>query len=342
MKKDLTTSKIDRQNILNNELAVNEIQTQTGIQGIVYDGRIRFTKTMVATYFDVDQRTIERYVSENSDEIMSNGYEILKGKKLKEFMNCVLEQDVPDINVGNISNRTPQIAIFDFKAFLNMAMLLSESENAKALRQIMLYIVIDFVNQRTGGSTKYINQRDQDFISAFLQEENYRREFTDALRDYVDMGNSKYALYTDKIYQSIFKEKAQEYKQILHLSKKDSARDTMYSEVLDLVASYECGLASMIKNQSEQLGRKLNNWEMADLFTAFETLPLWKPLIIRARTKMASRDMALRDAFHYQLEEYIKPLDAEEYEKFLGVAGEELEKLMQENSDVLKRLKERS
>lgn len=80
----------------------------------------------------------------------------------------------------NISNRTLQIAIFDFKAFLNMAMLLSESENAKVLRQIMLDIVIDFVNQRTGGSTKYINQRDQDFISAFLQEEKYRREFTDS------------------------------------------------------------------------------------------------------------------------------------------------------------------
>ena len=46
--------------------------------------------------------------------------------------------DVTDINVGNISNRTPQIAIFDFKAFLNMAMLLAESENAKVLRQIML------------------------------------------------------------------------------------------------------------------------------------------------------------------------------------------------------------
>ena len=82
-------------------------------------------------------------------------------------------------------------------------MLLVESENAKVLRQIMLDIVIDFVNQRTGGSTKYINQRDRDFISAFLQEENYRREFTDALRDYVSMRNSKYAIYTDKIYQSI-------------------------------------------------------------------------------------------------------------------------------------------
>ena len=203
-------------------------------------------------------------------------------------MNCVLDQDVPDINVGNISNRTPQIALFDFKAFLNISMLLVESENAKVLRQIMLDIVIDFVNQRTGGSTKYINQRDRDFISAFLQEENYRREFTDALRDYVSMGNSKYAIYTDKIYQSIFREKAQEYKQVLHLSKRDSVRDTMYSEVLDLIASYECGLAEMIKDQSTQLGRKLNNWELSDLFLSFESLPLWKPLILRARTKMAS------------------------------------------------------
>ena len=160
---------------------------------------------------------------------------------------------------NHISNRTPQIALFDFKAFLNISMLLVESENAKVLRQIMLDIVIDFVNQRTGGSTKYINQRDRDFISAFLQEENYRREFTDALRDYVSMGNSKYAIYTDKIYQSIFREKAQEYKQVLHLSKRDSVRDTMYSEVLDLIASYECGLAAMIKDQSTQLGRKLNN-----------------------------------------------------------------------------------
>ena len=289
-----------------------EIQNQTGLQGIIFEGRLRFTKAMVASFFEVEVRTIERYVSENLEEISANGYEIIKGKRLKDFLNCVLNQDVPDINVGNISNRPPQIALFDF------------------------------INQRTGGSTKYINQRDRDFISAFLQEENYRREFTDALRDYVSMGNSKYAIYTDKIYQSIFREKAQEYKQVLHLSKRDSVRDTMYSEVLYLIASYECGLAAMIKDQSTQLGRKLNNWELSDLFSAFESLPLWKPLILRARTKMASRDMALRDAFHMQLEEYIKPLEAEEYEKFLGVAGDELELLMHENQDVLKRLKERN
>lgn len=38
---------------------------------------------MVATYFNVDVRIIERYVSDNSDEITAIGYEILKEKNLK-------------------------------------------------------------------------------------------------------------------------------------------------------------------------------------------------------------------------------------------------------------------
>ena len=340
MDKDLTVSRLDRQNILNNDLAIAEIQKQTRIQGIYFEDKLCFTKSMVATYFEVELRTVERYVSENQKEISGNGYEVLKGKRLKEFLAFVSEQNVPDINVGNISNRTPQLAIFDFRSFLNLAMLLVESPTAKSLRQVMLDIVIDFINQKAGGATKYINQRDSDFIGAFLHEENYRKEITDALRDYVDMGNAKYGIYTDKIYQSIFREKAREYKQILKLSSKDRVRDTFYSEILTLIASYECGLSELIKQQSEKLGRKLNNWELSDLFKAFESLPLWKPLIIQARTKMASRDMALRDAFHYQLEEYIKPLEKEEYERFLGAAGDELEKLMSENQDVLRRLKE--
>lgn len=77
------------------------------------------------------------------------------------------------------------------------------------------------------------------------------------------------------------------------------------------------------------------------MFKTFEEMALWKPLIQRGRVKMASRDMALRDAFHYQLAEYIKPLDQEEYQKFLGATGDELERLMDENKEVLKRLKER-
>lgn len=292
---------------------------------------------MVATFFSVDVRTIERYISKYAEELEQNGYMVLKGKNLQEFLEIYENNFATDINAGH---KIRALSVFDFRAFPNMAMLLVESETAAELRRIILDIVIDTINQKAGGGTKYINQRDQDFIGAFLQEENYRREFTDALHDYVDMGNAKYGIYTDKIYQSIFKEKAKEYRQILKLTEKERIRDTFYSEVLTLISSYECGLAAMIKEQSELIGRKLDNWELSDLFDAFERLPMWKPLIISARTKMASRDMSLRDAFHYQLEEYIKPLEKSDYERFLGTVGDELERLMSENQDVLKRLKE--
>ena len=62
-----------------------------------------------------------------------------------------------------------------------------------------------------------------------FEEENYRREFTDALKNFVDMGDFKYPIYTDKIYESIFREKSAEYRRILKLEKKDKTRDTFYS-----------------------------------------------------------------------------------------------------------------
>ena len=336
--KDLTSSNIDRQNILNNEYALSEIQNNAGIKGIFFEGKLTFTKEMVAEFYSIDIRTIERYSTNFSVELKNNGYEILKGVRLRAFFEAYRKQQVPDIDVGkNVS----QLAIYDFKAFLNIGMLLVESENARVLRQMILDVVIDVINQKTGGSTKYINQRDRDFLNAFLQEDDYRREFTDALRDYVDMEKLKYARYTDMIYQSIFKENTKEYREILRLSKKDSVRETLYSEILDLVASFECGLAEMIKKEYEKNARKLTNWEADKIFREFETLPHWKPLINSARSKMASRDLALRDSFHKRLEEYIKPLDAKEHERFLGKEGDEVEKLMKEHAAVLKRLKER-
>ncbi|QNO14092.1 DNA-binding protein [Alkalicella caledoniensis] len=338
MARDLTSSNIDRQNILNNEIALREIQREANITGVVFEGKITFTKDMVAEFFDVDIRTVERYTTKFSSELKSNGYEVIKGKRLKNFIQEIEKLNVPDINVGK---NVPQLAIYDFRAFLNIGMLLVESENARVLRQMMLDIVIDLINHKTGGATKYINQRDKDFLGAFLDEENYRKEFTDALRDCVDMNNFKYARYTDMIYQSIFKEKAKEYREILKLKSKDKVRETLYAEILDLVASYECGLAENIRKEYDRLGRKLNNWETDKIFHDFENLPHWKPLINRGRSKMASRDLALRDAFHKQLEDYISPLDANEYERFLGTEADEIEKLMKDNADVLKRLKER-
>ena len=338
MPKDLTSSHIDRQNILNNELAIVEIQNKSNFKGILWDGEITFTREMASELFEVDIRTIGRYIEQYNDELTKNGYRVLKGKQLKDFLKAMKENFGKDINVPT---KITVLGVFNFRAFLNLAMLLSESEKARILRQMMLDIVIDLINKKTGGATKYINQRDKDYISASLQEDNYRRQFTDALKRYVVDDRFKYAHFTDLIYVSIFKEKAKEYKKILDLKASDKVRDTFYSEILDIIAAYECGLADAIKEEYEKRDHLLSCKEVEALFEKFEKMALWKPLIHRGRIKMASRDMALRDAFHYQLSEYIKPLDKEEYEKFLGAAGDELERLMEENQAVLKRLKER-
>lgn len=338
MIKDLTTSRIDRQNILNNEMAIEEIQKNVVEKMVFWNDKYYLTKEMLASFFDVEVRTIERYISTYSEELKENGYELLKGKRLLSFITAYDETFATDINVAH---KIRSISVFDFRAFLNMAMLLSESDKARALRQLMLDVVIDLINRRTGGGTKYINQRDKDYIGSALQEENYRRQLTDALKLYVEENRYKYAHFTDMIYVSIFKEKAHEYKKILDLKASEKVRDTFYSEILDIIAAYESGLADALQKEYEKLGHILSIKEAEDLFRQFESMALWKPLINRGRTKMASRDMALRDAFHYQLSEYIKPLDKDEYQKFLGAAGDELERLMEENQDVLKRLKER-
>ena len=239
MNKDLTNSEIDRQNILNNAYALAEIEKTFQIKGVFFEERIRFIKEQIAKFYEVDIRTIERYLEQFHEELGNNGYEIIKGTRLKKFVEQY-NNEVADINVGDLPKTLPTLGVFDFKTLLNIGMLLIESERAKAVRKMILDIVIDTINIKTGGETKYINQRDEDFLNSWYEEENYRREFTDSLRDYVVGGNFKYATYTDKIYQSIFREKASEYRKILKLESKDKTRDTFYSEILDLIASYEC------------------------------------------------------------------------------------------------------
>lgn len=338
MSKDLTNSQIDRQNILNNSFAITEIQKATGIKGIVFKGSIRLIKEQVASFFEVDVRTIERNLEKSKDELIANGYEVIRGKSLAEFRLEVKNQFVSDIDVGD---KAPSLGIFDFRSFLNIAMLLVESERARLLRQTILDIVIDTINQRTGGGTKYINQRDEEFLLSSFSEENYRKEFTDALKNFVEMGKVKYPLYTNKIYESIFRENAQEYRKVLKLQKNEKVRDTFYSEILDLVSSYEYGFAKVLESAYQKKQKQLSSWEVDQLFYEFEKQPHWKPLVDKARNKMASRDLAFRDALHIRLKEYIAPLDAGEFERFLGEKSKELVERLEEAKDVMKRLKER-
>jgi len=335
--KDLTVSAIDRQNILNNKPAIENIQSYIGITGMFFQGEYKFTRQQIADFYAIDNSTIDRYLSKNEEELKHNGYINLKGKALKEFkkeFRWMLQEGA----------KAPQLGIFNFRSFLNLGMLLTESEKAKALRSKILDIVIDTLNQKLGGSTKFINQREEDFLIAMAREPVYRKEFTEALNKCLDMGNYKYAVYTDAIYKAIFLEKSSEYKLILKLEEKENPRNTMYAEILRLIASFEVGIADAMEKKSEEVKRKLKPIELDDLIDKFSKQRFWIPQIEDARSKMATRDYGLRNIIHERLKPYINSISTEDYERFLGEKSQDLLQRVIENPellDVFKRLKDR-
>jgi len=334
---DLATAQLQRQNILNNRYALQAAEQHLQLGGVAFQGHTVFTKQQVMALFEVSDATVERYVSNHGEELKANGYQLLRGKNLNEFKNLVGGTLIHE------GIKTSILGVFSFRAVLNLAMLLTESERAKAVRSRLLDIVMDVLAERTGGHTKYINQRDEHYLTATFQEQSYRKQFTDALDHFVVEHQWKYMRFTNLIYQCIFRENATEYRKVLKLAAKERIRETMYSEVLTLIASFEAGIAHELEQEFKRLGRKLGMQEVEALFGRFESHPLFKPLILDARTKMASRDLGFRDALHHKLEAYIQSVPEADFDRFLGETSKSLEDRLSDPATlaVFKRLKDR-
>jgi len=335
MGKDLTISEIERQNVLNNQVAIQNMQQALDIEGMLFEGAYRFTKQMVADYFEISISTVDRYLEQYSDELRHNGYVLIKGKRLKDFK----------LQFGHIINeatKTTVLGLFDFRSFLNMGMLITGNDKAKALRSSILDIVISTINEKTGGGTKYINRRDPNYVIAAVVEENYRKNLTSAINECVSGHETmKYAQITDYIYKAVFKENAKEYREILKLSQKDNVRHTLYSEVLLVISSFENGVGAEIRKQYENKGNeRLAVKEVERIVQDLSESPMQTPYLNDARTKMASRDLGFRDAYHGNIADYLRAITPEEYERFIGSQSVDFDKILEENQDVLRRLKQ--
>ena len=82
---DLTVSNVERQNVLNNRYAVDALQENLGFTGMLFEGEYRFTKKMVADFYEVDLSTINRYISQNEEELKYNGYFLCRGKFIERI-----------------------------------------------------------------------------------------------------------------------------------------------------------------------------------------------------------------------------------------------------------------
>jgi hypothetical protein len=331
---DLTISNIERQNILNNRFAVDALQKDLDLIGMLFEGEYRFTKKMVADFYEVEERTIERYLEKYSEELLANGYFLCRGKRLKDFKL----QFAPVINVGS---KTTQLGLFNFRSLLNIGMLIKEGDKAKKIRSLILDLTIATINQRTGGGTKYINRRDVNYIPAAFKEENYRKNLTSAINKFVDGHVTyKYAKVTDFIYKAVFKENAKEYREVLSLDSKDNVRHTLYAEVLLVISSFENGVAAEIQACYKNYRKRLTLEEVEGIVNRLAEHPMQKPYLSDARSKMASRDLSFRDAYHGNIEEYLRAVTPEEYERFIGDQSVDFDQILANNKDVLKRLKQ--
>ena len=96
-----------------------------------------------------------------------------------------------------------------------------------------------------------------------------------------------------------------------------------------------------IKKKYEERGRiPLTVKEVEAIVIELAENPMQKPYLNDARTKMASRDYSFRDAYHGNIQEYLKAVTPEEFERFIGSQSIEFDKILEENKDVLKRLKQ--
>lgn len=333
--KDLTVSTIERQNVLNNRFAVDEIQRHLDISGMLFEGEYWLTKKMVADFYAVDVSTIDRCLAQNSDELKHNGYVLCKGKSLKAFK-------LQFAHLISEASKTTQLGLFNFRAFLNIGMLLTESEKAKALRSMMLDLVIATIHEKTGGGTKFINRRDVQYLPAAIAEENYRKNLTSVIHQCVEGHPTyKYAQVTDFIYKAVFKENAKEYRKILSLDRKDNVRHTLYAEVLLVISSFENGVGAEIHERYKQNGGiKLSIEEVEQIVDKLVEHPMQRPYLNDARTKMASRDFSFREAYHGNIAEYLTAVTPEEYERFIGDQSIDFDSILESNKDVLKRLKQ--
>lgn len=344
MAKDLTTSVIDRQNILNNPLALPKIQDALDVKFLEFQGRYVVTKQFAADFYGVDVRTITNCLNANESELQRNGYRVIKGDDLKEF-KLMYVREMSFLNKGHdreidFLTKTPQLGIFDFRSFLNLGMLLTTSERAKQLRAMMLDIVITVIKERAGGSAKHINRRDRNYVVSAFVEEDYHKKLSETIKTHVEGDyTSNYAQIMDVIYKVVFCEKAEEYKKLLDLSEHDNLRRTLYAEVLVAVSSFENATAEAIIQKVTEDG-KLTVAEVVDAIMELSKNPLVKPVVDDARTKMASRDNALRDVYHGNLAAYIRAVMPEEYHKFVGNLSVDFDKLLDENKDVLEHLKQ--
>ena len=225
-------------------------------------------------------------------------------------------------NTGKIVDaKTGKVVAKEYVLSVDMAKELAMVENSdigKKVRKYFIRVEGDFkkVMRIATLDPKIINQLASQFSETREETKDYRKDFTDCIKNYVAVKN--YGTYTDMLYDFLFLEKAKEYRKLLDLAKKDFTRNYMYEEILLTIGAFEAGLAGEIERESKKLGRMLTKDEFVKKFDEFSSTKNWLVYQKRARSIMATYDEELRSIKHPKLIDYKKEFSQEDIQKLIG------------------------
>ena len=217
--------------------------------------------------------------------------------------------------------KTGRVVAREYIISVDMAKELAMIENSEIGKQVRKYFIrvegeFKKVMRIATMDPKTINQLTEQFWETRNETKEYRRDFTDCVKDFVAVKN--YGTYTDMLYKFLFLERAKEYRKLLSLIKKDFTRNYMYEEILLIIGAFETGLAGEIEKEFKKFKRHLTQKEFEKIFEEFSSQRNWKVYQKRARNIMAIYDVELRSIKHPKLIDYKKEFSQEDIQKLIG------------------------
>jgi len=220
-----------------------------------------------------------------------------------------------------IEAKTGRVIPKDYILTIDMAKEIAMLENNDLGKKIRKYFIKTEDNFKkimrvALENPKFINQLSKDFEETREETKEYRKDFTDSIKEYVS--DKHYGTYTDMLYKFLFSERAKEYRGLLNLAKKDLTRNTMYEEILFVIGSFETGLSGELEKRYREKGKSLSKQEFIKVFNDFSSTKNWDAYKKRVRKIMATYDEELRNIKHTKLIDYKKEFTNEDIKKLLG------------------------
>ncbi len=149
------------------------------------------TTEMVAEYYGVPESTIRAVVFDHEEELLSDGYNVVKGDGLKVLKGKLLEAT----NLSSKIKYARQIAIFPRRAILRVGMLLRDSEVAKQIRTYLLNVeeISSTEQKREARKSSWTSEEEMTILNAVLTSVNNGGTLNEGLIKASKMINKKYS-----------------------------------------------------------------------------------------------------------------------------------------------------